>query len=54
MSVVFERDYSDESLVDASEDIGEIYGHELFKVLPEDEYGFKQGTFKITVTWRPD
>jgi hypothetical protein len=46
--VIFEKRYTDESLLDMEEDI-------LYKIdssgIPKDEHGFHEGVFKVTVTW---
>lgn len=51
--IIFERDYSDESLIDLSEDLmGAICDKSLN--LPEDEYGFRKGTFTVRVVWEDE
>jgi hypothetical protein len=46
--VIFEKRYTDESLLDMEEDI-------LYKInrsdITKDEHGFYEGVFKVTVTW---
>lgn len=54
---IFEQTYSGESLVDAPRDIDEAF-QEAFtpalKKIPTDEYGFWQGSFKVTIEWIPE
>lgn len=52
--VVFEKEYSDEGMIDLPEDIGDVGGFQNIHLIPKDEYGFMSGTFKVTVTWDPD
>ncbi len=48
--LIFEKDYSEESLADLSEDVMDaIYDNSLN--LPVDEYGFRKGTFTVRVIW---
>lgn len=51
--IIFEKEYSDESLIDASEDICESVFDDKLN-LPQDEYGFRKGIFKITITWEEE
>lgn len=51
--VLFRRSYSDEDLwVEIEEDIRNIVNTQKYKDLPIHEYGFKDGIFKITITWK--
>lgn len=54
---VFEQEYSGESIVDLSRDIDECFSERyntVMEQIPSDEYGFHQGTFKVTVEWSPE
>jgi hypothetical protein len=51
---IFEKDYDGESLYDVQRDIIECFDQRFnpsVKDIPQDEYGFQIGTFKITVEW---
>ena len=53
--IIFEKEYSDESLYDLAEDVGESvmdYHNPKYKKLPEDEDGFKKGIFTVTIEWK--
>ena len=53
--VLLQREYSDESLGQDINEIGEfIFESSNYLKLPEDDYGFKKGIFTITATWSPD
>lgn len=48
--IIFEREYSDESLIDLDEHLQDaIYDESLN--LPQDEYGFRRGSFSVIVVW---
>jgi hypothetical protein len=49
--IIFDKEYSDESLIDLAEDIE--YAVDLAEI-PKDEYNFRQGTFRVTIEWIPD
>lgn len=51
--IVFEQEYSDESIIDLSEDILESFDEITgsCKDIPKDPYGFRHGTFKVTIEW---
>lgn len=52
---LFEETFSDESLgQDAGELLYDIMQMNPYESLPEDKYGFKKGTFKVTVEWSPE
>lgn len=55
---VFQKDYSDESLIDLDENLHDNLNNSeinpLVKDIPHDEHGFRSGTFTVTVTWKPD
>lgn len=46
--IVFQKTYDGESIIDVSEDIA--YAIQVSTV-PQDEYGFQLGEFKVTVEW---
>lgn len=48
--VIFDRHYSDESLIDLDEDIRWALEKD-FAEIPRDEHGFRQGEFRVTITW---
>ena len=52
--VIFEKEYDGESIVDLDRDISEATIEEynpMVKLIPTDEHGLQQGTFKVTITW---
>ena len=51
--LVFERDYSDESLIDLSEQIMDAICDDSLN-LPTDKYGFRKGTFTVRVIWEDE
>lgn len=48
--IIFDRHYSEESLIDLDEDIRWALEKDLAEI-PQDEHGFRQGTFRVTITW---
>jgi len=48
--IVFDKEYSDESIIDLPEDIEWM---DLDGIDP-DESGFRPGTFHVTITWSPE
>ena len=48
--IIFEREYSGESIIDLNEDINWMDMDDI----PVDEYNIQTGTFTVTVTWSPD
>ena len=51
--IVFDKSYSDESLIDLDQDIRWAL-EEDFAVIPKDEHGFSKGEFRVTITWSND
>lgn len=51
---IFMKTYSEESMVDLEEDIAYMYHEDDYKKIPEDEDGFKKGTFTVTIIWNND
>lgn len=53
--VLFERTYGDEDFwMDIQDRICDLAETQKYKELPEDQYGFKSGTFKVTIIWEAD
>ncbi len=51
------KSYDGESICDVHRDFAEAFDArftEQLKQIPVDEYGFQQGTFTVTVVWRPE
>lgn len=52
--LLFEKTYSDESLIDLPEDVGDAVSvdySDTYKKLPQDEHGYRKGSFKVTIEW---
>lgn len=57
MKELLNKEYSGEDLNDVSRDVHESFNPDITpagKDIPVDEYGFAQGTFKVTVEWIPE
>lgn len=53
--VLFERTYGDEDFwMDIQDHICDLAEMQEYKELPEYQYDFKSGTFKVTITWEAD
>lgn len=50
---IFEKEYSDESLIDLSEDISDAV-FDNYADIPTDEFGFREGRFVVTVVWEKE
>lgn len=48
---IFHKKYSGESLIDVD---GDLFDAIENAQVPKDTYGIQQGTFYITVMWKPD
>ncbi len=51
---LYVKQYDGEPLYDVQRDIIECFDgvfNEIAKSIPQDEHGFKTGTFTVTVTW---
>jgi hypothetical protein len=48
--IIFEKDYSDESLIDLAEDIQDAVFDDNLDI-PKDDHGFRKGTFVVKVVW---
>lgn len=54
---IFKKEYDGESLYDLERDVVEALMEEYNSVIgeiPTDEHGFQQGTFEVTITWKPN
>ena len=52
--VIFEKTYDGESIVDLDRDVSEAIMEDynpMVELIPNDEHGFQQGSFKVTITW---
>lgn len=57
MKTIFEKEYIAEQLSDVERDISECLNEDFnpeVSDIPVGQYGFAEGTFKVTVTWIPD
>lgn len=48
--IIFDKHYSAESLIDLEEHLADALSDNVADI-PSDEYGFLQGTFRVTITW---
>lgn len=54
---IFQKEYDGESICDIQRDVHEAFDsrfNPLVAQIPQDEFGFQQGTFTVTITWCPD
>ena len=54
---IFQQTYSGESLSDIDRDVSEAVNaqyNEAMADIPTDEHGFQQGTFTVTIEWKPE
>lgn len=52
--LIFEQDYTKESLADVERDVREAFDirfNEVLELLPVDGDGFSEGVFTITINW---
>lgn len=49
--IIFEKEYDEETLLDIQDDIFDAVNKAS---LPEDEYGFRKGTFTVRVVWEDE
>lgn len=52
--IVFEEEYSSESLYDLGRDVHEAFDERfnpIMNKIPKDECNFHTGTFKVTIEW---
>lgn len=52
--VLLSKEYSDENLVQVTEDVEDACFNTDAIPIPTDEYGFRKGHFHIAVIWEPD
>lgn len=53
----FEKEYDGESIYDVQRDVIESFDakfNPIVKDIPQDEYGFQLGTFRVTIEWTAD
>ena len=51
---IFEQTYSGEEICDIGRDVCEAFEADYNPIvakIPSDEYGFQEGTFRITIEW---
>lgn len=56
MKTIFSKEYDGESLYDVSRDIHEAFDaafNPLVKDIPQDEHGFQEGQFIVSIQWSP-
>lgn len=56
MKTIFSKEYDGESLYDVGRDIHEAFDsafNPLAKDIPQDENGFQEGEFIVTIQWSP-
>lgn len=52
--IIFDETYCSEELSDLGRDVHEAFYPEFNQIIgaiPQDEYGFYKGTFKVTIQW---
>ena len=52
--IIFEKEYDGESIVDLDRDVYECLQEDYNQIMtkiPQDEFGFQKGTFKVTIEW---
>jgi hypothetical protein len=57
MKIIFEKEYDGESIYDVQRDIVEAFDSKFNPLvidIPQDEYGFQKGTFKVKIEWDID
>lgn len=57
MLKIFNKIYDGESIVDLSRDIDECLDpcyNEVVQQIPQDEYGFHRGAFRVIIEWQDD
>ena len=55
--VIFKKEYDGESVVDMERDVFESLNpdfNELAVQIPQDQHGFHEGTFTVTLSWKPN
>ena len=53
--ILFDKEYSGESIVDMDRDVNEFFSDSLIDDfdIPQDDNGIMQGSFRVTVDWVP-
>lgn len=57
MTTVFKKEYCGESICDLGRDLIESFDPQFnpkVSDIPQDEYGFQEGSFIVTVEWKPN
>ena len=52
--IIFEKKYDGESIYDTQRDVFEAFDSKfnpMARDIPQDEYGFQQGTFTVKIEW---
>lgn len=53
--IIFEKEYSGESIIDLPEDMGDMFDIDVSNItVPQDEYGIHLGRFIVKVEWLPE
>lgn len=56
MKTIFNKEYDGESIYDVQRDVIEAFDsrfNELVAEIPQDENGFQEGQFIVTIKWSP-
>lgn len=54
---LFKKEYDGENIVDVSRDVSEAFDSDfnpLSAAIPQDDHGFQQGAFIVTIEWVPN
>ena len=53
--IIFDKEYTGESVVDMDRDVNEFFSDSLIDdfEIPQDDDGVMQGSFRVTVQWIP-
>lgn len=57
MKTIFAKEYDGESLYDLGRDIHEAFDEKFnpdVSNIPQDEHGFHEGSFIVTIQWKPE
>lgn len=57
MKTIFKKEYDGESIVDIERDIMESFNPDYnpsASDIPQDEFGFQQGKFVVTIEWEEE
>lgn len=53
--LIFEKQYYSDTLIDLEQDVYETLNsisNDNLETIPSDEYGFLEGVFTVTITWK--